>query len=369
MPTGTVTMLFTDIEGSTRLVKELGAGYGELLAEHRRILRGAAAGHGGREMDTQGDAFFFVFARARHAVEAAVQAQRELAAHDWPGGVECRVRMGLHTGEPTVNDEGYHGLGLHRGARIAAAAHGGQILLSSVTADLVQDDLPGAMSLRDLGEQQLKDIDRREHVYQVVAEGLVPEFPPPRTGAPPKQTLGRRRRPAAVAAVCAIVVAVAVVVVVLATQGGSAPSSASAAAVSADSVGIFHPVTSSLVGTIAVGQAGFGAWYADFATPAGFIGSTLTCGAFNRADPSNNTNFSEFCDPAIDREVARAESLQSSAPQAAAQLWTKIDADLVAEAPWVPFANSDVLELVSSRVGNYQFNPQWLTLLDQLWVR
>ena len=129
LPSGTVTMLFTDIEGSTRLLKQLGERYGELLAEHRRLLREAFAGHGGREMDTQGDAFFVAFARARNAVEAAAEAQRALAAHAWPDGVECRVRMGLHTGEPSVGDEGYHGIGLHRGARIAAAAHGGQILL------------------------------------------------------------------------------------------------------------------------------------------------------------------------------------------------------------------------------------------------
>ena len=110
-------------------------------------------------------------------------------------------------------------------------------------------------------------------------------------------------------------------------------------------------------------QAGFGAWYADFATPAGFIGS------YNKADLANNTNDAEFCDPAIDREIERAELLQTSAPEAASRLWAKVDSDLVDQAPWVPFANGDVVELVSSRVGNYQFNPQWLTLLDQLWVR
>ena len=137
-------MLFTDIEGSTYLLKQLGERYGELLEEQRRLLREAFAAHGGREMDTQGDAFFIAFARARNAVEAAVEAQRALAAHEWPDGVACRVRMGLHTGEPSVGAEGYHGIGVHRGARIAAAAHGGQILLSSATAEVVQEDLPVA---------------------------------------------------------------------------------------------------------------------------------------------------------------------------------------------------------------------------------
>ena len=120
-PTGTVTMLFTDVEGSTRLLKQLGERYGGMLAEHRRLLRGAVAAHGGREMDTQGDAFFVAFPRARNAVDAAVEAQRALAAQAWPDGVECRVRMGLHTGEPAVGEEGYHGMGVHRGARICAA--------------------------------------------------------------------------------------------------------------------------------------------------------------------------------------------------------------------------------------------------------
>src|SRR5581483_1892251 len=129
-------MLFTDIEGSTRLLKRLGERYGELLAEQRRLLRQAFAAHAGREMDTQGDAFFVVFARARNALEAALAAQLALDAHEWPDGVECRARIGLHTGEPSpVGDEGYHGIGLHRGARIAGAAHGGQVLLSGATAE------------------------------------------------------------------------------------------------------------------------------------------------------------------------------------------------------------------------------------------
>jgi peptide/nickel transport system substrate-binding protein len=115
-------------------------------------------------------------------------------------------------------------------------------------------------------------------------------------------------------------------------------------------------------------QAGFSQWYADFATPGGFIGPTLTCSSYT-TDPTNNSNFGKFCDPAIDREINRAQSLQTSAPATASRLWTKIDGDLVAQAAWAPFANGDVLELVSRRVGNYQFNPQWLTLLDQLWVR
>ena len=131
LPRGTVTLLFTDIEGSTRLLKLLGERYAEVLEEHRRILRDAASAYDGREVDTQGDSFFFAFGRANAALGAAVAAQRALAEQDWPDGADVRVRMGLHTGEPAVGDERYVGLGVHRAARIGAVAHGGQVLLSS----------------------------------------------------------------------------------------------------------------------------------------------------------------------------------------------------------------------------------------------
>src|SRR6185312_16038915 len=132
-PAGTVTFLFTDIEGSTKLLQELGDDYGTVVADHRRILREAFGSAGGREVDTQGDAFFYSFQRARDAVSAAVAGQRALAAHEWPGGNEVRVRMGLHTGEPAVGDEGYVGMDVVRAARICSAGHGGQILLSETT--------------------------------------------------------------------------------------------------------------------------------------------------------------------------------------------------------------------------------------------
>src|SRR5207249_11219162 len=131
---GTVTFVFTDIEGSTRLLQELGdEAYGRVSGDHRRLVRQAFAEHDGTEIDTQGDAFFFSFPRARDAVTAAVDAQRALAAHEWPQGKEVLVRMGLHTGEPTLGDEGYVGLDVVRAARISAAGHGGRILLSVTT--------------------------------------------------------------------------------------------------------------------------------------------------------------------------------------------------------------------------------------------
>src|SRR4249919_1057685 len=145
LPTGTVTFLFTDIEGSTRLLAELGDDYADALAEHRRVLREAFAAHDGVEVDTQGDAFFIAFARARDAVASAAAAQRALAS----GPIQ--VRMGIHTGEPLRTDEGYVGMDIHRGARIAASGHGGQVLVSQTARELVQDDLPEEFALLDLG--------------------------------------------------------------------------------------------------------------------------------------------------------------------------------------------------------------------------
>jgi class 3 adenylate cyclase len=170
LPSGTVTFLFTDIEGSTALLRELGDEYAGLLAGERSILRETLGSAGGREIDTQGDAFFFSFTRARDAVAGAVSAQRALAEHDWPGGVEVKVRMGLHTGEPSVGDEGYVGLDVVRAARICSAGHGGQILLSETTRALLGSEVPEGATLRDLGLQSLKDVGE-ERIYQLALDG------------------------------------------------------------------------------------------------------------------------------------------------------------------------------------------------------
>jgi class 3 adenylate cyclase len=179
LPSGTVTFLFSDIEGSTALLKQLGdAAYTELLGQHRRLVRAAFASHDGQEIDTQGDAFFYSFPRARQAVVAAVEVQRAHAAATWPGGVSVRVRIGLHTGEPAVGEEGYTGLDVVRAARIAAVGHGGQILLSETTRALVGTDLPEGVALHSVGEQRLKDIDRPEPLHELTIEGLTPESEP-----------------------------------------------------------------------------------------------------------------------------------------------------------------------------------------------
>ena len=176
---GTVTFLFTDIEGSTRLAAQLRERYGEVLAAHQRLLREAFADAGGREIDTQGDSFFVAFARAKDAVAAAIGAQRALAAHPWP--VHLGVRIGIHTADPEVGADRYVGLGVHRAARICAAAHGGQIVVSNATRELIEDDLPESVELSDLGAFELKDLERPERIYQVRAPGLPDDFPPLRT--------------------------------------------------------------------------------------------------------------------------------------------------------------------------------------------
>jgi class 3 adenylate cyclase len=205
LPTGTVTFLFSDIEGSTRLTRELGDGWGPVLADHRRLLRDAFSERGGGEVDMQGDAFFFAFARARDAVDAAVAAQRALATHEWPGDVAVRVRMGIHTGEPSVGEEGYLGLDVVRAARLCATAHGGQVLVSAVTRALLGPEAPAGVELRDLGEHPLKDLEYREHVFQVVAADLPADFGPLRTAtaATPAPFAGRERELASEARVVA----------------------------------------------------------------------------------------------------------------------------------------------------------------------
>jgi predicted ATPase/class 3 adenylate cyclase len=185
LPAGTVTLLFSDIEESTVLLRRLGERYGEALSAQRALLRAAFGSFGGQELGTEGDSFFVVFASASDAVGCCVAGQQALAGHDWPGGVQVRVRMGLHSGEPARHEESYIGMDVHRAARIAAAAHGGQVVISDTTRQLAGSRLPGDVSLRDLGWHRLKDIEAPERIYQLVAPGLPDRFPPLKSlGAP-----------------------------------------------------------------------------------------------------------------------------------------------------------------------------------------
>jgi predicted ATPase/class 3 adenylate cyclase len=170
---GTLTLLFTDIQGSTRMLDRLGERYRDLLAQHHRLMREAIDGAGGQEVDTAGDSFFAVFARAGDAVHCAQLAQRALAECDWPGGEEPRVRMGIHTGAPEVRDGGFVGLDVHRAARVMAVACGGQVLLTGEA----RDALGALVEVRDLGYHRLKDLPAPEHLFQLLAAGLESEFP------------------------------------------------------------------------------------------------------------------------------------------------------------------------------------------------
>ncbi len=181
LPAGTVTLLFTDIEGSTRLLQQLGERYAIVLADCRKLLRAEFAQWNGHEVDTQGDAFFVAFARATDAVAAAAVIQRNIANHSWPPGASVQVRIGLHTGEPHLSSEGYVGLDVHHAARIMSAGHGGQVLLSQTTRELVEQHLPEGTYLHDLGEHRLKDLQRPSHLFQLNIAGLPDGFPPLKT--------------------------------------------------------------------------------------------------------------------------------------------------------------------------------------------
>lgn len=181
LPSGTVTFLFSDIEGSTSLLKELGdEQYAELLRTHRSLVRETFALYHGQEIDTQGDAFFYSFHRAREAVAAAVAVQRAHKEQAWPRGVSVRMRLGLHTGEPAIGDEGYTGLDVVRASRIAAVGRGGQVLLSDTTRAIVAGDLPEGVTIHSLGDQRLKDIDQPEPLHELniddvpVSEAVLP---------------------------------------------------------------------------------------------------------------------------------------------------------------------------------------------------
>ena len=176
--TGTVTFFFSDIEGSTRILRDQGDAWPELLERHRAVMRAAFAAHDGQEMGTEGDSFFAAFPTAPLAVAAAAEIQRGLAVEPWPSGAEIRVRIGLHTGEASFSAKTYVGLHVHRASRIAGVGHGGQVVMSSATRELIQDALPDGVGVRDLGEHRLKDIEQPEHLWQLVIEGIPGDFPP-----------------------------------------------------------------------------------------------------------------------------------------------------------------------------------------------
>jgi YVTN family beta-propeller protein len=244
LPTGKISFLFTDIEGSTALLRQLGSGdYGELLAEQERVLRKAVESAGGIVFGTEGDAVFAVFLTTAAAVTAAAAAQRALAAHQWAAGVTVRVRMGINTGEATIENGVYVGLAVHLAARVAAAAHGGQVLLSDAARADVADEMPSDTGLRSLGQHRLKDFETPARLYQLAGPGLPSSFPPPRT----LTTAARSRRRRLVALVAAIVAA-AVLIPVFALGRGS-----SAVTVRPDSLVEIDPGSNRVADVVSVG--------------------------------------------------------------------------------------------------------------------
>lgn len=256
LPSGAITFLFTDIEGSTRLVKQLRDRYGEVLAEHQRLLRNAFEAHGGYEVDTQGDSFFVAFTSAREALLAAVEGQLALLSHPWPEGVEVKVRMGLHTGQAVAAGGRYTGLAVHRAARIGAAGHGGQVLVSQATQTLLEDEEEELhVFLRDLGEQRLKDLDRPVRLYQAAAEGLPASFPTIRREADLAQAAEAAiaapvwRRPAVLAVAALGLAAVLAAVAFIVTRD----SAGGLGGVRPNHIGLIDPKTNEIVAEIPVG--------------------------------------------------------------------------------------------------------------------
>jgi DNA-binding NarL/FixJ family response regulator/class 3 adenylate cyclase len=179
-PTGIVTFLFTDIEDSTGLVRELGSDYPELIAEHRRLVRDAVEARGGYEIDCRGDEFFLAFTRPNDAVATAIAIQRDHESHPWPAEHQVRVRMGIHTGEPALEDDDYVGIDVHRVARLCSAGHGGQVLVSGATLEALED-----ADVEDLGEHELRGLPEPERIFQLVLTGTENDFPPLRLGQAP----------------------------------------------------------------------------------------------------------------------------------------------------------------------------------------
>jgi DNA-binding NarL/FixJ family response regulator/class 3 adenylate cyclase len=192
LPTGTVTFLFTDVEDSTGLVRDLGAAYGSVITDHRAIVRAAAGDRGGHEVDCRGDEFFLAFARPRPAVETAVVIQQGHASRTWPGERPVRVRIGIHTGEPTIEDDDYVGIDVHRAARLCSAGHGGQVLLSQAALDAVGD-----AEVKDLGDYELKGLPQVERIFQLVGNGLQTDFPPLRLEDVQAEPVGGKAKQAA----------------------------------------------------------------------------------------------------------------------------------------------------------------------------
>ena len=303
LPIGTVTFLFTRYRGFDKAPEAVGRGAVRgRPTRHQLILREVFAESGGHEIDTQGDSFFVAFRRAKEALSAAIACQRRLAEGSWPDGTELRVRIGIHTGEPALGGTRYVGLGVHRGARICAAGHGGQVLVSQTTRELLRDDPIPDVTLRDLGEHQLKDIDEPEHLYQVVTTGLREDFPEltAAASAPFEGRAGelaeaaaeelakgwRRPRRRVLVGVALGAAILGAVVGVLLTHGGGSTADAS---IAANAVGLLDPRSGKVVAQTPVGVA-----------PGGIAGAPMRSGCRTPAEQCVSCRSSHARRPADD---------------------------------------------------------------------
>jgi len=318
LPPGTVTMVFTDIEGSTRLLRELGRErYVDALDEHRRLLRREFRAHGGIEVGMEGDSFFFAFPLARAAVAGAVAGQRALREHQWAER-PIEVRMGVHTGEPMQADGGYAGLDVHRAARVMSTARGSQVLVSARTADLVEGELPEGIRLHDLGEYELKDFPARQRLYAVEVDGLSLEPP---TLQPARAEARTRRIGQLLIAAGAILVVLVLSAVYLATRQGSEPLLAGPG-----SVAVIDPATNRLVSVVPAGT-----------TPTSIVAGGGSVWTLNTGDGT------------ISRIDSRSRERVRTIPAG----YGASDIAFAGGAIWVAHASADVVQVLDD-VGNVE---------------
>jgi class 3 adenylate cyclase len=424
LPAGTVTFLFTDIEGSTQLLKLLGGEmYGHALDDHRRILREAFAEHEGHEIDTQGDSFFVAFRRAKDAVACAIACQRRLAEHEWHEGASCAcgwvsIRAGRRWAASVTS-----AWGVHRAARICAAGHGGQVLVSQTTRELLRDDPIPEITLRDLGEHQLKDMDEPERIYQLLAPGLREEFPGLKTGAPrpfegregelaeaASEELAKRwRRPARRTLIAAAPRRVTSCRRTSPDIGPHVPRAArTASTLPAASFGAraraappspsscpdrsptrrrtSRPFSTRSATALALGRSASTSTSPRSPTPergrkpGSRVGSRAirrlrtsypqySCAAFLPASPGCEHESVRLLRPVAGRQDERRHGGKGAGSRRGTTLWQEVERAILAEAPFVPAYTRSDINVVSKRVGNFQYNPHWGVLLSQLWVK
>jgi DNA-binding SARP family transcriptional activator/streptogramin lyase len=364
VPSGTVTFLSIDIEGSTELVGELRVGYGEVLEGFRRVVRDAVAGASGYEVDTQGDAFLLAFRSARDAVSAALAIQRALGSTLLPHETRLHARMGIHVGEPSVGAEGYHGIDVVRVSRICAAAHGDQILLSNAAKELAEGELPAGVTLRELGSYRLKSLERPERLYQLDVDTAQQDFPPLRHAVATDQpsTLRRLLRPSSRRGAAVLTAGVVLLAVAIGAGAYRLASGGSARVVVAqpNSVAAIDPASDAVVGAISVGNTPTGVAVGD--------GSVWVLNAndrsISRIDPEARAVQREI--PAITGASDVAVSIGSLWVAGHTNLLSRVDPDRPLTSETLPLSAAGNPQPVSSAVAATS-HAVWATATGAVW--